>query len=244
MSTAIIGNGYWSGILRPYITKKFNTKYTVNSKFELRQIWGDSSVDSVFIVTPIETHYELAKEALLHGKHVFVEKPLTTSSKKAKELKRLAEQRNLSIVTDYTYTFSPNLQKEAKKDIEYIEIKLYRNNSDKYANTSVHWVLSCHALSIVNMFMDIKSAKFYMLEPYVGMIIGNGFKIFTSLISPEKVTDIIVADSTFVRTIPIELDNLDRAVEYFYSCIYYNNVSNLDTAIRVTETIERGLRKC
>jgi hypothetical protein len=244
MNTAIIGNGYWSGILRPCIAKKFNIKYVADSQFDLKQIWKDSSVDSVFIVTPIETHYELAKEALLHGKHVFIEKPLTTSSKKAKELKKLAEQGHLSIVTDYTYTFSPNLQNEAKKDIEYIEIKLYRDNSDKYTNTNVHWVLSCHALSIVDMFMDIKSAKFYMLEPFVGMIIGNGFKIFTSLISPEKVTDIVVADSTFVHTIPVELDNLERAVEYFYNCVYHNSVSNLDTAICITEVIEKGLCKC
>ena len=38
-----------------------------------------SNVDAVVIATPVRTHYQIAKEALLHGKHVLVEKPLTTS---------------------------------------------------------------------------------------------------------------------------------------------------------------------
>lgn len=243
-NTALIGNGYWSNILRSYVAKKFSIKYIADSKFDLQQIWKDDTINSVFIITPIETHYELAREALLHQKHVFVEKPLTTSTKEANKLKRIAEQRDLKVVTDYTYSFSLNIQNEIKNEIEYMEVVLYRNTHTKYKNINVHWVLSCHALSIIDLLMGLQNVKFYMTSPAVGVVIGSGFKVFTSLISPEKVTDIVVADSTFVRTVPIELDNLTRAVEYFHSCVYQNTVSNIDSAIRVTDTIERGLRKC
>src|SRR6266702_7417273 len=55
-----------------------------------------SDVDAVVIATPVRTHYQLAKEALLHGKHVFVEKPLKTSVAEAEELIALAaEQRRV-----------------------------------------------------------------------------------------------------------------------------------------------------
>src|SRR5574340_1562238 len=50
-----------------------------------------SDVDGVIIATPVKTHYQLAKKALLHGKHVLVEKPLTASVSEAEELIALAE---------------------------------------------------------------------------------------------------------------------------------------------------------
>src|SRR5260221_2820597 len=50
-----------------------------------------SDVDGIIIATPVRTHYQLAKQALLHGKHVLVEKPLTASVAEAEELVALAE---------------------------------------------------------------------------------------------------------------------------------------------------------
>ncbi len=51
-----------------------------------------SDVDGVIIATPVRTHYRLAKEALLHGKHVLVEKPLTANVAEAEELVALAQE--------------------------------------------------------------------------------------------------------------------------------------------------------
>src|SRR5215469_4648349 len=53
-------------------------------------------IDAVAIVTPVWTHYELAKAALLNGKHVFVEKPFTSNSAQGEELINLALQKNLT----------------------------------------------------------------------------------------------------------------------------------------------------
>src|SRR5271165_3603302 len=55
-----------------------------------------SSIDVVAVVTPVWTHYELAKRALENGKHIFVEKPFTDSTAQAEELIELADRKNRS----------------------------------------------------------------------------------------------------------------------------------------------------
>src|SRR5437879_12661980 len=62
-------------------------------------------IDAVAIVTPVSTHYELAKKALENGKHVFVEKPFTATSAEAEELIELADRKNLQIMVDHTCLF-------------------------------------------------------------------------------------------------------------------------------------------
>jgi len=52
-----------------------------------------SDIDAIAVVTPVWTHYELAKAALEHGKHVFVEKPFTSNSVQAEELIELAAKK-------------------------------------------------------------------------------------------------------------------------------------------------------
>ena len=54
-------------------------------------------LDGVMIATPLSTHFDLARRALLAGKHVFVEKPFTASSEQAEELISLAEQKKLAL---------------------------------------------------------------------------------------------------------------------------------------------------
>jgi predicted dehydrogenase len=60
----------------------------------------------VAIVTPVSSHYELAKRALENGKHVFVEKPFTATSEQAEELIELAEWKNLTIMVDHTFIYT------------------------------------------------------------------------------------------------------------------------------------------
>jgi predicted dehydrogenase len=62
-----------------------------------------SNVDAVVIATPVSTHFELARTALLHGKHVLVEKPLTASVAEAEELVALARQQNRILLVGHTF---------------------------------------------------------------------------------------------------------------------------------------------
>jgi predicted dehydrogenase len=64
------------------------------------------AIDAVAIVTPVSTHYELTKQALQNGKHVFVEKPFTATSAQAEELIELADRKSLQIMVDHTFLFS------------------------------------------------------------------------------------------------------------------------------------------
>ena len=73
---------------------------------DLADVLSAPDIDAVAIVTPVWTHYELAKAALLNGKHVFVEKPFTCRSEQAQELIELASTLNLRIMVDHTFLFS------------------------------------------------------------------------------------------------------------------------------------------
>ncbi len=75
------------------------------------EILTSADIDAVAVITPVWTHYELAKAALEHGKHVFVEKPFTSNSRQAEELIELADRKNLKIMVDHTFLFSGAVRK-------------------------------------------------------------------------------------------------------------------------------------
>lgn len=66
-----------------------------------------SNVDVVDIASPTTTHYEYAKQCLLQDKHIFVEKPICSKSKQAKELVNLAKQRNRKVQVGHIERFNP-----------------------------------------------------------------------------------------------------------------------------------------
>lgn len=71
----------------------------------------DPRVEAVAVVTPPATHYALAREALLAGKHVIVEKPLAATAAQAEELVALAEERGLVLMPGHTFVYSPPVNK-------------------------------------------------------------------------------------------------------------------------------------
>ena len=73
---------------------------------ECNDILTATDIDAIAIVTPVWTHYELAKIALQNGKHVFVEKPFTCTTAQAEELIELADRKNLKIMVDHTFLFT------------------------------------------------------------------------------------------------------------------------------------------
>src|SRR5690242_3802944 len=74
----------------------------------------ESDVDAIAVATPVKTHYCLVKKALLAGKHVLVEKPLTANVREAAELVALAEERHLLLMVDHTMVLSPAVRKLAE----------------------------------------------------------------------------------------------------------------------------------
>jgi predicted dehydrogenase len=121
-----------------------------------------TDVDAVAIVTPVFAHYELAKAALLAGKHIFVEKPFTSTSAQARELVDLAAKKNLRIMVDHTFLFTGAVKKikelidtgELGKLLFYDSVRV--NLGLFQHDVNVIWDLAPHDLSIMAYVIDKK----------------------------------------------------------------------------------------
>jgi predicted dehydrogenase len=119
-----------------------------------------TDVDAVAIVTPVFAHYDMAKAALLAGKHIFVEKPFTSTSAQARELIDLAAKKNLKIMVDHTFLFtgavkkikelidSDRLGKLLFYDSVRVNLGLFQHD------VNVIWDLAPHDLSIMTHVID------------------------------------------------------------------------------------------
>jgi predicted dehydrogenase len=126
-------------------------------------ILGSRDIDAVAIITPVWTHYDLAKLALENGKHVFVEKPFTATSKQAEELVELADRKNLRIMVDHTFLFTGAVQKIRELIDKGTLGPLYYFDSSRINlglfqhDVSVIWDLAPHDLSIMDYVIREKA---------------------------------------------------------------------------------------
>ena len=124
-----------------------------------------SDVDAVVIATPVSTHFQLARKALLHGKHVLVEKPLTTCVAEAEELVELAQQQQIILMVGHTFEYNPAVNELRKLiqsgdlgkiyciEAERVNLGLFRND------INVIWDLAPHDISILLYLLDKKPEK-------------------------------------------------------------------------------------
>jgi predicted dehydrogenase len=119
-------------------------------------------IDAVAVITPVSTHYELAKRALQNGKHIFVEKPFTATVAQAAELIELAEKKNLMIMVDHTFVFTGAVRK-IKEIIEgnilgdiYYYDSMRVNLGLFQHDVNVVWDLAPHDFSIMDYLIDEK----------------------------------------------------------------------------------------
>src|SRR5690349_651046 len=73
---------------------------------DVEAVLGDRDVDAVIVATPAASHHALAKQALEAGKHVFVEKPLATSTTQADELVKLAASMGKTLMVGHTFLYN------------------------------------------------------------------------------------------------------------------------------------------
>src|SRR6266851_7247861 len=171
----VIGYGYWG----PNIVRNFhgqdNTRVEMlcdknlhalaraNRSYPSIEVTTDPfavlkspNVDAVAVITPVWTHYEIAKAALEHGKHVFVEKPFTSTSDQAAELIDLAARKNLTIMVDHTFLFTGAVRKIRELSESGALGNLYYYDSLRVNlglfqhDVSVIWDLAPHDLSIMD----------------------------------------------------------------------------------------------
>jgi predicted dehydrogenase len=137
---------------------------------EASEVITSPDIDVVAIITPVWTHFELAKAALENGKHVFVEKPFTSNTEQAEELINLAARKNLRIMVDHTFLFTGAVQK-IKQLLEGDTLgKLYYYDSTRVNlglfqhDVNVIWDLAPHDLSIMD----------YLIEGNAEQIVATG----------------------------------------------------------------------
>ena len=229
----VIGYGYWGpNVVRNLQTtpgaeiatvcdkssaarKKVHKSYPhLYVSADATEVLTSPEIDAVAIVTPVWTHYELAKAALENGKHVFVEKPFTSNVSQAEELIELAEKKNLKIMVDHTFLFTGAVRKIKQLLQEGLLGKLYYYDSTRVNlglfqhDVNVVWDLAPHDLSIMdhviegnpealvatgqkhlNGFEDVAYITLYFPDKVIAHVNVNWLspvKVRTTLIGGEK----------------------------------------------------------
>jgi predicted dehydrogenase len=178
INIGVIGYGYWGPNLvrnfsdisdarvkivsdfRTEILAKVQTRYpSIQTTTNCQDIFNDSSIDAVAIATPVSTHFDLALAALKAGKHVMVEKPITTTSEQAIRLIEEAEKRNLVLMVDHTFVYTSAVRKihdliasNSLGDIYYYD-SVRVNLGLFQRDVNVVWDLAVHDLSILNYIL-------------------------------------------------------------------------------------------
>jgi predicted dehydrogenase len=130
IGVAVVGYGYWG----PNLVRNFwdvpgaklvsvcdlrserlagvRSRYpAVETTSNLDDVMNDPRVNVVAVATPVSSHFEIAKRALLAGKHVFIEKPMTATVAEGLQLLDLAERRGLIVGVDHTFVYTSAIRK-------------------------------------------------------------------------------------------------------------------------------------
>ena len=177
----IIGYGYWG----PQITRNFHSTDDcevsvvcdknpathlrvqraypdVHTTCDVSEVVTSPHIDAVAVITPVWTHFELAKTALENGKHVFVEKPFTSTVAQAEELTDLAARKHLTIMVDHTFLFTGAVRKIRQLIDDGTLGKLFYYDSTRVNlglfqhDVNVIWDLAPHDLSIMDYLIRSK----------------------------------------------------------------------------------------
>ena len=228
---AVVGAGYWGkNLIRNFfelgalkaicdtqqnLRKSYQSQYpTVSFTNSFSKLLFDSSLKGIVIATPAETHFNLAKQALLAGKDVLVEKPLVLRLEDGEKLAELAEKRGKILMVGHVLRYHPavNKLKELINQDELGKIQyIYSNrlNIGKIRNEeNILWSFAPHDISaILFLFGGCPEAIFSTGGSYLQhkifditlttMDFSGGLKahIFVSWLHPFKEQKLVVVGS-------------------------------------------------
>lgn len=142
------------------MAEKFGAKFFTNYKEMLKE------VDAVSVVVPTNLHYQVVKDCLDAGKHVLVEKPITSTSKEARELIDLAKKKNLILMVGYLFRFN-NAVNELKQMIpelgklQYITGRYVHSNKPPRRDSGVILNFAVHLIDILDFVLEKKPKRIY-----------------------------------------------------------------------------------
>ena len=231
-SVAVIGCGIWGkNIVRNFYnlnalntvcdldTENLNRlahEYeNVNFTTDFNSVLSNPEIEAVAVVTPSHTHFKVVSAALNAGKHVYVEKPISTVAREAKELMELADEKGLTLMVGHLLLYHPAVnrlkmlvEEGALGEISYVQSD--RLNINYFKNDrSVMWDLAPHDISMTSYILgkaplrvisavgassdknDIMDITHVTVE-YEGGVIGQ---ISDSWIHPVKRVNLLVRGS-------------------------------------------------
>jgi len=182
---------------------------------DVKDLFGDTELDAIAIATPVSTHFDLAQNALMNNKHVWIEKPMTERTEQAEALIKLAEKKRKKLIVDHTFIYTGAVQKMKELisngdigdpvyfDSTRVNLGLFQQDID------VIWDLAAHDLSIMDHLLPLKKltisatgSNFYgedivaksLLTIYLeNNVIGH---INVSWVSPVKIRQTLVGGTS------------------------------------------------
>jgi len=178
-----------------------------------QELVNDASVDLVAVMTPVSTHYNLAKVAIKAGKHVLVAKPLATTLAQAEELVDLAEKHRRVLAVDHTFVYTPAIRKIREiittgglgevyyYDSTRVNLGLIQND------VNVIWDLAAHDISILDFLFSEKPVSLtaravshvgshetiaYVFVQFAGSLVAH---MHVNWLAPQKVRMIFIGGS-------------------------------------------------
>lgn len=230
-NAGLIGYGYWGPVLlRNFLNSgsfkvlkvcdhnpdKLLKVSNISSEIEIcndhNDIIKDDRIDVVIIATQARTHYSLIRDALIHNKNVFVEKPFVLSSNEAVSLIHLNRKKNLTIMVDHTYLFTQQYKKvkeivKSKRLGKILHFHSARSDFGLFQkDTNIFWHLLYHDAYILldlfqgNKIKGVKASGFSHIidniedTGYASLYYENGLsaEITVNMLSPIKERKIIV----------------------------------------------------
>ena len=198
MKAAVIGVGYWGpNLIRNFLAhdeienviacdkdagrleKMRRQFHAIETADDYRLVIDRDDVDIVVIATPVSSHFEIAKAALLADKHCFVEEPITASVAEAEELSKIADERGLTLFVDHTFIYTGAVKKMKEVitsgrlgEIYYfdsvrINLGLFQHD------VNVIWDLAPHDLSIMDHLIDKRPVS---VSAVGACHVGNGLE--------------------------------------------------------------------
>lgn len=230
---AIVGVGYWGPNYARILTelphahlqwccdKDINTLTIMKQRYpriktttNYADIINDPSVDCIIIVTPAYYHFEMTRKALMAGKDVLVEKPLSIDVKQARKLAQIAKKKGRIIAVDHTYIFNPAIVK-LKEYIDSGQLgKIYYMYGNYNAlgpirkDVSVMWDISPHFIYIANYLLGklpiavLATGRSFLMPKmedvvFLNMEYEDGVvcNLHSSWLDPVKVRQLVVVGS-------------------------------------------------
>jgi predicted dehydrogenase len=189
---------------------------TVAATDSFEQVLSDPTVQAVAIATPAATHFPLAMAALDAGKHVLVEKPLTSSMSDGHKLVQAAEDRGLVLMCDHTYCYTSAVRELRRLvhsgeigDVQFVD-SVRINLGLVQPDIDVLWDLAPHDLSILDYIMppgvSVEAVAAHGADPighgvacvaYLTLRLTNGAMahVHVNWLSPIKIRTMVLGGS-------------------------------------------------